>query len=147
MCFVLYAGTSTPMQHVKWSEESPDVAVEALAESESQVPMHFSKPHVQYIASTSGCGCDFPYLMFANGGWPWFDDRQYYPELEASDRYNRETLVRILQATGEHAIELYGLWATDLLTPPAVREEINATTILRPEFRFKERGFYVVRLD
>ena len=43
-------------------------------------------------------------------------------------------------------MEPYGVWDGDFATPPAVREEIIVTAILDPSFRFKEQGFYIVRL-
>jgi hypothetical protein len=118
----------------------------ALNERESSIAAHFCKPTVQYIGSTSGCGCDFPNVMFQNGEWPWLDDDERDPEEEARDYYNREGLVTLLQATAEETIELYGVWDGEFTTPPAVREEIVLSAILDPSFRLKERGFYVVRL-
>ena len=148
MCFVLYAGTSKPIPRKEWRNDAPDLSVKALTERESPIAAHFSKPEVQYIGSTSDCGCDFSHVMFQNGDWPWFDDGEHDPELEASDRYNREALVKLLRATDEQTVELYGVWDGDFdfATPPAVREEIASTTILDPAFRFKEQGFYVVRV-
>jgi hypothetical protein len=148
MCFVLYAGTSKLMARKEWRKDTPDLAVKALTERESPITAHFSKPEVQYIGSTSDCGCDFPHVMFQNGEWPWFDDGEHDAEREASDRYNREALVSLLRATGEQTVELYGVWDGDFdfTTPPAVREEIFLDTILERTFRFKEQGFYVVRL-
>jgi len=36
----------------------------------SQSKAHFRSPEVQYIVSTSGCGCDFPHATLQNGEWP-----------------------------------------------------------------------------
>jgi len=143
MCFVLYAGTSHPIARKEWLKDAPDVSVKSLTERESPIAAHFSKPQLQNIGSTSDCGCDFPHVMFQNGEWPWFDDE---PEREATDRYNLERLVALLRETRDPAIELYGVWDGDFdfTTPPAIREEISAETILERGFRFKEQGFYVV---
>ena len=148
MCFVLYAGTSKPMSRKEWRDEAPDVVVTPLSERETAIAAHFTKPEVQYISSTAGCGCDFPYAMNQNGDWPWFDDGPNDAEQETSDRYNREALVTLLCSTGEESVELYGVWdgGFDFATPPAVREEISVKTILDSSFRFKEQGFYVVDL-
>jgi len=136
------------MPRKEWREDAPDISVKPLTERESAITAHFSTPEVQYIGSTSDCGCDFPHVMFQNGGWPWFDYDEPDPEQQANDRYNRQALVNVLRATGEQTVELYGVWDGDFdfKTPPAVREEIVLDTILDPAFRFKERGFYVVRL-
>jgi hypothetical protein len=147
MCFLLYAGTSKPMPRKDWSNDAPDLTVQALTEYESPIAAHFSKTTVQCVGSTSGCGCDFPHVMFQNGDWPWFDDGEHDAEQEASDHYNREGLISLLQATGEQTVELYGVWDGNFTTPPAVREEIGLTAILDPSFRFKEQGFYVVRIS
>ena len=148
MCFVLYAGTSRPIPLKKWRNDAPDLSVKALTERESPINAQFSKPKVQCIGSTSGCGCDFPHVMLQNGDWPWFDDDEHDPEEEAGERYNREGLVNLLRTTGEQTVELYGVWDGnfDFTSPPAVREEIALTAILDPAFRFKEQGFYIVRL-
>jgi hypothetical protein len=148
MCFVLYAGTSHPIPSKEWRKDAPDLSVRSLIEREFPIATHFSKPQVQYVGSTSGCGCDFPHVMFQNGGWPWFDDAEPESEREASERYNREGLVAVLRGTGEPAVELYGVWDGnfDFTTPPATREEISVETILGRDFRFKEQGFYVVTL-
>src|SRR4051794_39808852 len=148
MCFVLYAGTSKPMPLREWRGEHPDLSVQALTERESPMVAHFTKPCVQYIGSTSCCGCDFPHVIFQNGDWPWFDDAEQGSERDESERYNREGLIKLIQATFEQTVELYGVWdgSFDFSTRPAVREEIALTTILDRSFRFKEQGFYVVRI-
>ncbi len=148
MCFVLYAGTLKPIPLKEWCNDAPDLSVKALTERESPITAHFSKPNVQYIGSTSDCGCNFPHVMFQNGDWPWFDDGEHDPEQESRDQYNRQGLVNLLRATGEQTVELYGVWDGDFdfATRPAVREEIALTAILDPAFRFKEQAFYVLRL-
>jgi hypothetical protein len=151
MCFVLYAGTSKPMPRKDWRSEAPDLSVKSLTERERPITAHFSKPEVQYIGSTSDCGCDFPHVMFQNGEWPWWEDEEE-DELDrqrkATERYNKDGLVQLLRQTNEIVVELYGVWDGnfDFRTPPANREEINIETILDPSFRFKEQGFYTVRL-
>jgi hypothetical protein len=148
MCFVLYAGTSHSIARREWRKDAPDVSVKSLTERESPIAAHFSKPQVQYIGSTSECGCDFPHVMFQNGALPWFDDDEPEPERDKSERYNRERLVALLRETREPAVELYGVWDGDFefSTPPAIREEISVENLLERGFRFKERGFYVVTL-
>src|SRR6516165_12078024 len=93
--------TSKPMPRKDWSNDAPDLTVQALTEYESPIATHFSKTTVQCVGSTSGCGCDFPHVMFQNRDWPWFDDGEHDAEQEASDHYNREGLISLLQATGE----------------------------------------------
>jgi hypothetical protein len=147
MCFVLYAGTSYPIPRKEWRKDGPDLSVESLTERESPIARHFSKAQVQYIGSTSGCGCDFPHIMFQNGEWPWCEDEPE-PKVEANERYNRERLVALLRETGEPLVELYGVWDGNFnfTKPPAIREEISVQTILKRGFRFKDQGFYIATL-
>jgi len=89
--------------------------------------------------------------MFQNGEWPWYEDEnedERDRQRKASELRNREGLVRLLRQTGESSVELYGVWDGDFdfSTPPAAHEEIQLEAILDPAFRFKEQGFYTVRL-
>lgn len=133
----------------EWRNDAPDLSVTPLSERESPIAVHFSKRQVQYIGSTSGCGCDFPSVMFQNGAWPWFDGDEGDAEREASERCNREGLVALLRQAGDQTVELYGVWDGDFdfTTPPVIREQIFLDTILEREFRFKEKAFYVVSLE
>ena len=74
------------------------------------------------------------------------EDSETDEEQAASDRVNREGLFNILRASGESAVELYGIWAGDVDKAPEAFEEIPLEEILKPEFSFKERGFYRVYL-
>ena len=85
MCFQLYAGTSKPIPRSEWNQSAPDLYVEALSEQAAAIRPHFSSPEVQYIGSTSCCGCDFPHLMFQNGEWPGSADEKD-SERDVSDR-------------------------------------------------------------
>src|SRR5690242_13895305 len=104
MCFVLYAGTMNPLSRTLWREDGPGVWVNSLSEHEMPVKAHFTRPEVQYIGSTSQCGCDFPHVMLQNGQWPMFGVLS--AERDESERVNREGLVGILRSSGEDSIEL-----------------------------------------
>jgi len=150
MCFVLYAGTSKPIHRKNFDLHAPDVSVEALSDREEPVRAFFGKPEVQYVGSTSQCGCDFGSVMFQNGEWPWWDDGEgSNPEHEGRERQSREGLVSLLKGTGEEAVELYGEWDGGHGFPagPRIREEIFVTDILDRRFRFKEQGFYTVQVE
>jgi len=147
MCFVLYAGTSSPLSRKKWQKDAPGLSVEPLTERDAAVKTHFSAPEVQYIGSTSRCGCDFPHATLQNGAWP---EIEYAEHLEqdaarvATDNQNREALVDLLRNSGEKVVELYGIWDGDFAETPKALESIAAEGILDSTFRFKERGFYKV---
>ena len=146
MCFVLYAGTTRAIVRREFNPEVPDISIVDLKEREAAIRVHFSLPQVQYIGSTSSCGCDFPSITYHNQEWPWFDDGEE-DEQRAKEQRNREALVKLLRATGEETVELFGVWdgAFDFATPPAIRETINGNELMDRSFRFKEMGFYVVK--
>jgi hypothetical protein len=147
MCFVLYAGTIKPIPRREWQKESTQLAVESLTDRDAPIRVHFHSPEVQYIGSTSRCGCDFPHAILQGGEWP-----TYFLGLEddatklASDRFNRGALVDLLKQSDEKTIELYGLWDGNFLEPPKARESISLERILDSDFWFKEQGFYVVTI-
>ena len=145
MCFVLYAATTKPLPRKKWELGSLELPVESLSARDAIVKGHFNNPEIQYIGSTSGCGCDFPWVTFQGGDWPYFEDPEADAERSVSERLNRQTLVRLLKSTGE-SVELYGIWDGDFAEAPQAHETIPLEAILSPGFRFKERGFYTVRI-
>lgn len=117
-----------------------------LSEHDASIKGHFSKPEVQYIGSTSQCGCDFPYQIIQNSGlWPELDAGKF-PERDADAHLNCESLVKLLQSSGENFVELYGVWGGDLMESPKTREVISAARLLDPHFYFKEQGFYTVQM-
>lgn len=147
MCFVLYAGTRVPLPRKVWRQEAPDLHVQSLSEREIPVKAHFSSPEVQYIGSTSDCGCDFPHLATAERNWTKLDISfpvEQDAEQLASEHFNRDALFKLLRDSGEEAIELYGLWDGDFAEPPVAREVVSLQRILDLDFRFVERGFYTV---
>ncbi len=147
MCFTLYAGTTNPLPRKEWDKDARGLSVNSLVERDAHIIRHFNRREVQYIGSTSGCGCDFPHVTLTRGEWVGYpavvvDD----PAWEASERVNREALVALLRESGEKTVDLYGIWDGDFAKPVNVREEIPLSRILEPNFRFKERGFYTVSL-
>jgi hypothetical protein len=154
MCFVLYAGTASTLPRAAWNKEAPNISVESLTEREAPIRQYFSNPEVQYVGSTSGCGCNFPNVMLQNGEWPRID----VPEAEKdgfgkardiSDRRNRELLVSLLRANGDNSVELYGFWDGDkeaITKSPQAFESISIDRILESDFRFKEQVLYRVHI-
>lgn len=153
MCFVLYVGTTNPLPRRKVDNDAKDLPVESLTERDALIKQHFSSPEVQYVGSTSGCGCDFPHAMFQSGGWP---EIEYHKDAEKDEldiatdmkhRRNCEALVALLRRTGETEVELYGVWDGDFAKVPQARESISIHGLLDPDFYFKEQGFYKVYLE
>jgi hypothetical protein len=144
MCFMLYAATTKPLSRRRWEPGSPDLPVEELSEYDAVIKKHFSNPEVQFVGSTSGCGCDFPHVMFQGGAWPYFENPEIREEGAVSDRLNREKLVNLLESTGDSTVELYGVWDGDFAETPKAHENISLEAILQSGFRFKERAFYKI---
>jgi len=155
MCFVLYAGTVSALPRAAWNKDSPNLCVEPLNEQDATIKQYFSNPEVQYVGSTSGCGCDFPNVMLQNGAWPTIDiDEAEKDEFEKaqdiSERHNRELLIGLLQANGTNVVELYGFWIGDKEAEaklPLAVESISLERIRQPDFRFKEQVLYRVHLE
>ena len=154
MCFVLYAGTVSALPRVVWNKEAPDRSVESLTERDAAIRQYFSNPEVQYLGSTSGCGCDFPNVMLQNGEWPTLDTDlaekdEFDKARDISDRHNRELLVSFLRANCDKAVELYGFWTGDneTLKAPRAFENIPLSRILESDFRFKEQVLYRVQIE
>lgn len=146
MCFQLYAGTERPIPRSEWNQNDPHVYVRPLKKSDSWASSIFSKPEVQYVGSTTNCGCAFPSAMHQNGGWPyWLDPVQDAEEIVNNQRECQE-LCQLLSQLAEDEIELYGVWAGDEEKGPAIREEITLDDIRRELFHFKQGGFYRVKL-
>jgi len=85
---MLYAGTVRPIPRKEWVKESPDISVQDLNEHDNAVKSHFTKPEVQNIGSTSGCGCDFPNVLMQNGEWPASDESESDPEQIELEQFN-----------------------------------------------------------
>jgi hypothetical protein len=151
MCFVLYVGTTNPLPRRKFNKDAADLPVESLSERDAAVRQHFNTPEVQYVGSSSGCGCDFPHAMFQNGGWPEIEFYRYAEKGEESiaremvHRQNCEALVALLRGTGDKVVELYGVW-DGAFSKVQAKENIAVDRLLDPGFHFKEQGFYKVSI-
>lgn len=152
MCFVVYAGTTNPLPRRKFDKDALDLSVASLTERDAGIKRHFGSPEVQYVGSTSGCGCDFAHAMFQNGGWPEIEFRRDAEKDEldiardTSSRENCEALVVLLRTTGDKVVELYGVWDGDFAKTPQSQENISVDRLLEPGFCFKEQGLYKVFL-
>ena len=152
MCFVLYAGTVNALPRIAWNKEAPNLSVEPLKDHDAAVIQYFSQPEVQYVGSTSGCGCDFPNVMLQDGEWPTFeipeaDKDAFDKEQDISGRHNRELLANLLRASGGKTVELYGFWIgdkDDYKKSPQAVENISLLRMLESDFRFKEQVLYRV---
>lgn len=154
MCFVLYAGTFSALQRSAWNKDAPNLSVESLTERDAAIRQYFSNPEVQYIGSTSGCGCDFPNVMLQNGEWPAVETGEVEKDefdkaRNISDQHNRDLLVSLLRANGDKTVELYGFWldGNEATKSPRAFENIPLDKILESDFCFKEQVLYRVHLE
>jgi len=155
MCFVLYAGTVSALPRAARNKEAPGLSVESLAERDAPIRKYFSNPEVQYVGSTSGCGCDFPNVMLQNGGWPTVEIEEAAKDefdraRDVAERHNCQLLVNFLRANGNKAVELYGFWLGGkdeaATKAPQAFEDILLDRILEPDFCFKEQVLYRVHI-
>jgi len=147
MCFSLFAGTTRPLPRSEWVEDGPLVNVRDLNESDAWTRAFFTKPETQYIGSDTICGCGFPSVMQdAYGNWPYYMDPIKDAEEIKENRKICSELCDMLALANEDWIELYGIWAGNEGKEPLIREEIALDDIRRECFRFKEGGFYRVKL-
>jgi hypothetical protein len=154
MCFVLYAGTVSALPRAVWNKEAPVLSVESLKERDAAIKQYFSNREVQYVGSTSGCGCDFPNVMMQNGEWPTVEIEEaekdeFDKARDISDQHNRDLLVSLLRANGNKTVELYGFWldGNEATKSPQAFENISLDRILESDFCFKERVLYRVHLE
>ncbi len=145
MCFVLYVGTEKPLPLIEWKKEAPGISVEALSERQLAIKAHFSMPVVQYVGSTSGCGCDFPHWEIIQGQVlpEDFDPRD--EDEKKSNQENVAALLKLLRESGEEHWEIYGVWDGDFVESPVTVKSITLEDIEKRHFFFSERVFYRVR--
>jgi hypothetical protein len=80
------------------------------------------------------------------GQWSYWLDPVKDAEEIAESRRGCEELCGLLSRVDEDEIELYGIWAGNQDKEPLIREEIALRDISLEYFRFKQGGFYRVRL-
>ncbi len=143
---MLFVGTDKPLPRSEWSKEAPNVWVGTVGENEAAVTTHFTKPAIQYVGSTAGCGCDFPHWILFNGEIPAdeFDGRD--EDQKKCNCENARKLVTLLRCTGESSVELYGVWAGNWAKSPVSMKSILLEEILDPGFLFGEQVFYRIQL-
>jgi hypothetical protein len=149
MCFVLYAGTIKPLSRREWRKGATELSVKSLTDRDVSIRAHFKMPEVQYIGSTSGCGCDFPHVTFDYGEWVDVALAQQRADKDrlTTENSNRSALVNLFKSTDESIVEAYGVWDGDFLEGPRASEVVTLDQILDSNFYFKERGFYRIEIS
>jgi hypothetical protein len=86
---------------------------QALRECDAPVRAQFTLPHVVYVGSDTGCGCNFRHASYQQGCWP--EEQSIDEEKAPVTQPNHESLVAFIRQhfTGEPFVELYGCWSGD----------------------------------
>jgi len=130
---VLYAAADVPLRAIADDGPRP-LTVRPIHGDEVSVRARFSKPHVYFLGSHSGCSCGFSY--------------GYSPDTDPAGRESVGELGSYLAEAVGYAgpIELYACWVGDEAEPPRERATVAATYFGRngDEFQLAERWFAVI---
>jgi hypothetical protein len=85
-------------------------------------------------------------MQDSTGGWSYWIDPVKDAQVLIENQRECEELCRLLSRIDEDEIELYAVWEGDQGKEPLVREQITLDDIRRERFRFKEGGFYRLKL-
>ena len=131
MCMTLFAAADAPLPERPEAMPPNPLSVRRINADEEPVRAQFTKPHVYFVGSHTGCSCGF----------------QYGPNVD-QDREGRESvaqlgayLVEIVRTIGP--VELYACWNGDATNAEDVRESITPARFSRhlDEFDLPERWF------
>jgi hypothetical protein len=143
---MLFVGTDSPLSLREWRKQAPDICVQVLREGQVGIRAHFSKPVVQYVGATSGCGCDFPHWLLCNGQPPTdgFDGRD--EQLRKVNLENAQKLRKLFGEISHGTIELYCVWDGNWSEPPILVKNIQLDDIADPNFLFGEQVLYRIEM-
>lgn len=108
MCIALYIAAEIEPPLVAWDESAPGFNVVFPDGHELVVMKHFSKPHLRYLGSHTGCSCGFAYgQVESTSEEDWVDEERGKASVLALQRYIEELL------GSTNSIELYACWEGD----------------------------------
>ncbi len=134
MCMVLYVASGEPLEEVPAHVPPMPLSARRIEPDEERVRQHFTKPHVYFLGSHTGCSCGFDY---GHGSDEDAQGRESVRQLAA-------WLSDAVQKTGE--VELYACWNGDESEPAGQREVVDLSAFSGDgsEFRLIERTFFMV---
>jgi hypothetical protein len=140
MCMALYLATDEPAEGPPLNDASPQFNVQQIKEPEQRVRTQFSKPHIVYLGSHTGCSCGFAYG----------DSVIASPEDAEEDTSARESVTALRSyllalLTTSATVELFSCWEGDEGASPDSRLEVTAEHFGGDSFRLPEKQFYLVR--
>ena len=138
MCMMFYLGSETPIPREPWDKsKNLDIHVADLLDSDRDVLLHFTKPHVCYVGAYEGCGCGFHIP----------EDPVDDPETEEATQNSRTQLVELLRSVlqTEDFVELYACWDGDQGCDPEHRDVMVPEDLLSTSTNVREREFLIVK--
>ena len=134
MCMCLYVAADEPLAEIPERNPPAPLSARPLRDREERVRGHFSKPHILFLGSHSGCSCGFQYGV---GGNEDAEGRESVRELGAY-------LARSLKDAGP--IELFACWDGDESEPVVDRRVVSIAEFTDPgdEFTLAERSLLTV---
>lgn len=144
MCLDLFLATTTEIP----LDESPDLSVQKVSDSEDAVRRFFSLPHVRSIGAHTGCACGFPHVA-AEAPVEWFDG--FFDSDTPDDRAkNLASIRRLFTLIGDQlaqsgVVELYPVWWSDTEEPSKGTITISFDQLDAERFFFNER--FLLRIE
>ena len=144
MCMMFHMATKIDVPKIEWNKNLPAFNISDLSEENKDVLTHFNLPYVSYIGSDESCGCGFKHALKQDGQWlPVIDSE------DSGDGFkNQRQLFDFIKDNliDQEFIEIYGCWDGDFAELSEDKQEIELNDLLDPEFYFKERGLYIVKI-
>jgi hypothetical protein len=117
MCMMFYAAADAPLPVIAQTTPPAAFSVEPIVAVDEGVRAQFTKPHVYFLGSHSGCSCGFKYGV---GG----DD----------DDFGRESVAQLSHYLAENVaaagpIELFACWDGDQAEPATERLTVSVGAI------------------
>ncbi len=144
MCMMFHMATKINVPKIEWNKDLPAFNISDLSEENKDVLTHFNLPYVSYVGSDESCGCGFKHALRQDGLW--------LPVIGSEDSgdgfKNQRQLFDFINDNliDQEFIEIYGCWDGDFAEPSEDKQEIELNDLLDPEFYFKERGLYIVKI-
>ena len=141
---MFHMATKINVPKIEWNKDLPAFNISDLSEVNKDVLTHFNLPYVSYIGSDESCGCGFKHALMQDGQWfPVIDSEN------SDDGFkNQKQLFDFIKGNliDQEFIEIYGCWDGDFAELSQDKQEIELNDLLDPEFYFKERGLYIVKI-
>src|SRR5262245_17262888 len=134
MCTVFYVAAEVPLPELPERMPPAPLSARPIRDAEEAVRVHFSKPHIYFLGSHTGCSCGFQYGE--------------YVDEDAEGRESVRQLGAYLAAAVAHSgpVEVFACWDGDEALPVDQRETVtpNVFTGDAQDFDLSERWFATV---